>query len=296
MSEKGKTIKNYFVYNIYNIRVKNWRAYMGLALFPLLKFDSVTEFLSHLTDIIVLIISISIYLAFAFGINNYYDRKEDVEEGDVKKNLIAFGKLSPKDALSFLVIITLAGITFVFIYTQDLLIWALYVSLIFFAWIYSAYPIRLKTRAGLDILSHGLYFGSVIFAYSYLLLFRNELFELLYNPLLYLIFLYSISLEMRNEVEDFDFDKTAGLKTTATVLGKNRAVRFIFSVLLLHWIIPPIYAYVCLSNIFVTAIFGVITVIVLVSATMTNNFKWYRINDVAVILFYILFILTLKYV
>ena len=266
---------------------------MALALFPILKFRSINEFLTHIFDIIVLVVSISIYLAFAFGINNYYDRKEDVEEGDVKKNPIAFGNLSPKSALVFLTILTLTGILLALIYTNNLLVWSLYVSLIFFAWIYSAYPVRLKTRAVLDILSHGLYFGSIIFTYSYLLLFRDDYQGLLYNPLLYLIFLYSISLEMRNEVEDFDFDKAAGLKTTAIVLGKNKAVKFIFSVLLVHWIIPPIYAYIYLSNIIVTAVFAMISGIVLLSAAVVNHFKWYRINDVSVIIFYILFILIL---
>ena len=282
------TFTDFFVYNFYNIRIKNWRAYMGLAILPILKIIEWPMFLGHIWDIIILVISMSIYLAFAFGINNYYDREEDIEEGDAKKNPIVFGKLSPKAALSFLAFITITGIILVYAYTYDLIVWSLYVSLIFFAWIYSAYPIRLKTRAIWDILSHGLYFGSIIFAYSYLFLFRNKLDALLYNPLLYLIFFYSISLEMRNEVEDFEFDKAAGLKTTAITLGKNNAVKFIFTVLFLHWIIPPLFAYFYIQNAIIVLGFTVASCIVLGLAVIMDNFKWYRVNDILVIFYFIL--------
>ncbi|MGQ4833814.1 MAG: UbiA family prenyltransferase [Candidatus Asgardarchaeia archaeon] len=287
------TIKKYTMYNIYNIRIKNWRAYFGLGILPIIKL-SLLEPVTRLFDILIILITLSAYFAFTFGINNYYDRHEDILEGDQSKNPIAFGNLSTKSALIFLLSILTLGILISIIYIRSILPKIIYLLLIFLSWAYSAHPLRLKSRYLFDVISHGLYFGSLIFLYSYLVLFENlSVNDLLLNPLIYLIFLYSVSLELRNELEDFEFDKNAGLNTTAVILGKERTIKTITCILLLHWMIVLVYFSVASMYSWYFAVPVILTTLALISKLWLENHRWYRINDICVIPVYILITLII---
>lgn len=296
MKRKGKVLNSFIAiiyYNIQNIRIPNWRAYISIATLPLLRYlFSPSSFYSNLLRIIVLLVTVSVFLAFAFGINNYYDTEEDLAENDPKKNPIAFDNLSRNIALGFLMLLILTGISLVVIISSNNMhIIIEYALLLFLAWGYSARPIRFKSRPFLDVFSHGLFFGNLIYIYSYHFLFPYiDPLSVLKDPLIYMIFLYSISLELRNEIEDFDFDKSAGVKTTAVLIGKEGAKYLVLAVLFIHWSIPTIFSFLMKKNPLTLLFSPTMFFMVAISYFLLNNkFKWYRLNDIVAIVCYIYF-------
>lgn len=212
-------------------RMKDWRAYLGLSVFG---FVVAKGFLFPLLDIVIFFLIWGLLLAFGFSINNFFDIKEDREKGEIK-NLVVQNKKNFLLSLSPGIIALFLSIYF----GLKVSLFVLVASLIGF--FYSAPPLRMKSRPFLDLLSHGLFAGALIFLFP-LLIFSQKL--TLFHYLIALsIFYLSVMLEMRNHWEDYQSDFRAGLKTTACFLGyKNsenllRYLGFFYPLVLF----PPFY-------------------------------------------------------
>jgi len=100
---------------------------------------------------------------------------------------------------------------------------------VFLTFLYSAPPIRLKSRPFLDIISHGFFAGILIFLFP-LFAFASKI-DSVEKFLLIPIFILSITAEARNHLGDYWADKREGLKTTVCFLGyenSQRILRFLF--------------------------------------------------------------------
>jgi 4-hydroxybenzoate polyprenyltransferase len=85
---------------------------------------------------------------------------------------------------------------------------------------YSAPPVRLKARPGLDSLSNALYLAPLLVGWS---LYRDEL------PPLSLTaagILWCAAMHAYSAIPDIEADRRAGLSTIATALGRDRALLF----------------------------------------------------------------------
>ncbi len=196
-------------------RMKDWRAYLGLGFFG---FVVARGFLFPLLDILFFLIIGVLLLAFGFSINNFFDIKEDREKGEVKDLLIQNKKnffLSVSPGILALFLSSYFG--------REIFLFVLVAGLIGF--FYSAPPLRTKSRPFLDLISHGLFAGALIFLFP-LLIFSPGL-----TPFYYLIafsvFYLSVMLEMRNHWEDYQSDFQVGLRTTACFLGYKNSKNFL---------------------------------------------------------------------
>ena len=199
-------------------RIKDWRGYFGMALLGL--------FLNGVppspADTAVFMLTVAFYLAFAFSVNNCFDVVVDLLDGkDLNKNPVASGLLAFESAIVFSLALLIAGLVLsysLFGIGSTLLFSLLYLL----AGLYSTPPIRIKGRPYFDLLSHGLFFGGLLF------LAGPTTFGRLTPATLWVaavLFFYSMFLEIRNHIEDYEFDKLSGTRTTVVHLGLEASQR-----------------------------------------------------------------------
>ena len=196
------------------LRVTDWCGFFLIALFGFVLSD---WFLYPVIDSIIFFLILFLFLGFGFSVNDCFDVKED--KLSKKKNPIARGKISFENALIFSVILAFFGLILSTHFGSKSFF--LYFALILLSFFYSSPPLRFKSKFLLDILSHGLFFGTLLF-FLPLIIFNSEL--ALFHYLIGLsIFWFSAIIELKNHLRDYEGDKKAGLKTTVCVLGKERA-------------------------------------------------------------------------
>lgn len=233
------------------MRIKEWRAYLALSLYGVvLSSNNLTYLLIRSLEIIVLLFP---YMSSAYIANNIFDVNGDsINTNKRSRNPLSTRELSLKTALRVLYIMTgfeaFLGICLLFY--SDLLASFLYLGGAILSLIYSIPPIRLKERPPLDILSHSIFFGISPFLVGFFLSIRSDIVSTSWLATLSaLIAVYSAILELRNEIEDYEFDKRVGYRTSATKLGYGNSLRLLkvlflsFALLTIFFIIKFIKFY-----------------------------------------------------
>ena len=193
------------------LRIKDWRGYFFIAT---LGFLISKGFLFPLKEIIIFYAIVFLFLSFGFLVNDCFDIKEDKLDKS-KKNHLILQNINSKRRLIFPIFLGILGLSLSTLFGQKAFLLSLIAVILGF--FYSVPPIRLKSRPILDLLSHGLFAGVMIFLFP-IVVFSEQL-SLLHFLVTLSIFYFSIILELRNHIEDYLTDKKAGLKTTVCALG-----------------------------------------------------------------------------
>ncbi len=201
------------------LRIKDWRGYF---LITTLGFVISKGFLFPIRDIIIFYTLSFFLLAFGFSINDCFDTKEDRLDKD-KKNPIALKKISLRNGLIFSILLAVLGLALSTVFGMKVFLFCLMSILIGF--FYSSPPLRMKSRPWFDLISHGLFAGALLFLIP-VLIFSKELTK--FHFLIALsIFYFSVILELRNHIEDYEIDKEAGLNTTVVFLGREKSEKLL---------------------------------------------------------------------
>ena len=198
------------------LRIKGWYAYLCFAIFG---FVIAQGFLGQLVDVLVFFGMIFTYLGFSFAINDSFDVQEDLLN-DTRSNPIATAEIEQKNAIRFSLALGIAGLLLSTWF--GLMIFFYQLTLTVLSYLYSAPPLRLKSRYPFDILSHGFFFGALI------LLLPVIVFGPITNIavlLTFSVFFLSILIELWNHISDYESDMKAMLKTTVCVLGLEKSVK-----------------------------------------------------------------------
>lgn len=216
------------------LRIKDWRAYFFMATFG---FIVSKGFLFPIKDIFLFWLIVFLFLTFGFSVNDCFDIKEDRYHKN-KENPLVRKEISFKKGLSFSILIGILGLILSNFFGLKVFLFCLVAALIGF--FYSAPPLRLKSKPFLDLISHGLFAGAFIFILP-LMIFKKEL-NLIYYLTTFSIFYFSLILELRNHLEDFEIDKKANLKTTVCILGYKNSERLLrYSAILYPLILLSIF-------------------------------------------------------
>lgn len=207
------------------IRPLNWRAYLLMGIFGLL----ILKFIPPIKSLLWFLLSLMFYLAFSFSINNYFDVEEDKHDKK-SKNPLAKNKINFLEARIIIIISAILAVLFSSLLGLNATIYMLLMLLL--SALYSAKPFKLKGRFLLDIISHSLFFGVMIFLYPSIAFNFNLGKTAIFLSIL--IAYISIELELRNHYEDYEHDKKAGLKTTVVKLGKQNTEKTIIFMNLLY--------------------------------------------------------------
>ena len=199
-----------------------------VVLFGFLSASDLTDFFS-IDTALVFLFSV-VHTGAIYSLNNVYDVESDrkqlaADKGFARwnlsaKNQVALGNLSKGRAFSFSVgLFSLS--TLYFYLTGGLLSAFLAIAIFIAGWAYSAPPVRLKNRFLLDLVIHGLFWGSFLFLMGCSM--KSISSWSFVMPHMILIFLASILWEFHNYFEDYYADKETGNPTFVVRLGLKRS-------------------------------------------------------------------------
>lgn len=234
------------------LRMKAWYAFFLLAFLGYAISGGVVV---NPLDILIFSLMISAFVGFSFAINDCFDVEEDRLK-ESRNNPVASGEITKRRALVFSSSLALLGILFSGWFGFTIFVY--FICLTLLSLFYSVPPLRFKTRYPLDILSHGLFFGSLI------LILPAMIFGSITSGVLLValsIFILSITIELWNHIIDFESDSRAQVRTTAYVLGLEKSERIarifglIFPVTILPLFLDGAYIFLFLAT---TSIYTVI--------------------------------------
>ncbi|MCD6590934.1 MAG: UbiA family prenyltransferase [Candidatus Aenigmarchaeota archaeon] len=207
------------------LRVRNWLGYFLIATLGYVIF---TKLNAYISETIFFYALICLCLGFSFSINNCFDNKEDLLK--IKNsNPVAAEEIRQKEGIVFSLLLAFLGMILSLL--RGLNVFYFFSVLIFLSFSYSSPPFRLKSKPLLDLISHGLFFGSLLFLFPSVFFSKSS--ELLHILIAISIFYFSLILELRNHIEDYDSDKKAGLRTTVCMLGLDTSKKLTHSLSLL---------------------------------------------------------------
>lgn len=211
---------------------------------------------------------------FLYGVNDVFDR--DIDETNPKKDEREVRYRG--DGLIPAAVVTsgIMGVAFVPLLPASGAVTL--VTFLVLAAEYSAPPLRFKTTPGLDSLSNGLYILPGVVAYTAL---AGELPPL---PALAGAWLWAMAMHTFSAIPDIQPDRAAGIRTTATVLGKRGTYAYCGLVWLLA---AAVFALVHPFFAAVLAIYPVlVTAIALFDVNVDRAYWWYPfINTIAGMVF-----------
>ena len=204
--------------------------------FGFLSASDLTDFFSIDTTLVFLFSSI--LTGAIYSLNNTYDVESDKKQLQTAKdfgrwnlstkNQVALGNISKRMALSFSAF--LFCLSTLYFYVKGGALPAFFATIIFiWGWAYSAPPLKLKNRFLLDLLLHGLFWGSFLFLMGFSVKRVADLNIVMSH--LVLIFFSSLLWQFHNFFEDYYADKEAGNMTFVVRLGLKKS--FYLYVLLL---------------------------------------------------------------
>lgn len=186
-----------------------WQVALVIAALPLLIHGAIR------LETAVLVGAVGVGYWFAFALNDYFDAPFDrLDSRKAARNFFVqtavSGRLVAAFSTTLLVTLAVAFVRF------GLVGWLLWAVSCFVAWAYSAPPLRLKMRPGLDLLTHALFVQT--FPYVICMVLIGASWGVLDWVLLAILFLASLTAQMEQQARDFTVDALAG-GTFATRVG-----------------------------------------------------------------------------
>ncbi len=260
----------------------------GYFLFCLFGFLLAKGFNFPLIDILIFWILIFLGAGFAFSINECFDQNED-KFNFTKENPILLKEVDSKKALSFSLFLAFLALIISFFYRIDIFLFCLFSFLLIF--FYSSPPIRFKSRPILDLISHGLFGGSLLVIFPFLF-FKTKI-NYFHYFIFSLVFFISVILELRNEYEDYESDKLGKVKTTCYFLGKERTKKLIDFLLFSYLSLLFLLFYLFLTNILYLFFIFTISYLFLFLFFKKQRFvKEYRLLDAYNVLIFLIILFS----
>lgn len=167
-------------------------------------------------------------VAFAFIVNDIEDAPDDARDPARRaRNMIAAGKLSARTGWRLAGVIAVASLAgFALVNARVALVGGLGVLL---GWLYSWRLVRLKAQPVIDVFSHVLMLSALLFLAGYLAYARALVPSWSAAAGVSLTSAYG---QLYNQLRDYDLDRAAGLRNTASVLGPRGTCYAMISALL----------------------------------------------------------------
>lgn len=203
------------IFKLISNHMDAWQVALVIATLPLLIHGAIRW------ETAVLALAIGVGYWYAFALNDYFDAPFDrLDDQKARRNFfvqqLTPGWLVVVFSLALLALLAAAFAPF------GLLGWLLWLVSCLVAWAYSAPPLRLKMRPGLDLLTHALFVQTFPYIMSMVLI--RASWGLLDWVLLAILCLASLTAQLEQQARDFAVDVQAGGNFT-TWLGQERVVQ-----------------------------------------------------------------------
>lgn len=173
---------------------------------------------NYLFPLFVFIITTFCILSFTFAINNYYDAESDQKNPRKRNyNAIASGNISKSTGAYVNIILVVIPLIVSFLFKFEVFFLCLFILTVM--WMYSAPPLRIKGRPGIDVIWHFIGFVSLVIWGSFIA-----------GSIDMMTWLVAISLgtfscigQIWNHIQDYSYDKESGTVTFAVWAGLEMA-------------------------------------------------------------------------
>jgi len=254
------------------LRIRDWRAYFLMAVMGFIIGEG---YFSSGAEIVVFWTVTFLILGFGFSINDCFDTIED-QHTLGRKNPISEKEISFKEGFTFSIL--LAVLALVLSAYFDPLIFSFCFLGIITTFFYSAPPVRAKSRPLLGLFFHG-FFAGVFFVALPILIFTKTA-TLFHYLIAGAVFYASITLDLRNYLEDYESDKKANLRTFACVVGFERSQKVLKYLTLLYPVVfIPLFLWIAPIYFILFLISSFIFVILFLSRQDWAIVKNYKLMD-----------------
>ena len=186
-----------------------WGSTLIIATLALLLHDNLNW------DSVPLVAALTTGYWLAFALNDYFDAPYDaVDPRKARRNFFVHFSLSRRQLL--LPAALLSAFPFLILATYGWFGLLMALLAFFVPWAYSAPPLRLKNRPGLDLLTHALFVET--FPYITCLLLTQTQWMRLDIVMILILFLASLTAQLEQQLRDFQVDVSTGT-TFATRFG-----------------------------------------------------------------------------
>jgi len=209
---------------------------------------------SYTIPLLVFLVSTFFIMSFTFAINNYYDADSDRENPRrMHINAIASGKISKRTGIFLNLTFVIIPLVITFLFKIEVFLFCVF--FLFWMWIYSSPPLRLKGCPGIDVIWH-------FFAFFFLVIWGSSI----AGSISLINWLTAISLgvwssvfQVDNHIRDYSFDRDSGTNTYAVWIGIDKAKTTVAILTLIHLIllIPLILLYSLSYYITIIIIIGI---------------------------------------
>lgn len=204
-------------------------------------------------------------VAYAFMINDIEDAPDDARDPErINKNPVSAGRLTVRAGYNACRIV--AAVSLLLYATGGLSVFIIGAMTLLLSHFYSWRPVRLKAYPVTDVVSHSLMLSGLIVLSGYFI-YHNQ------PGVAWLVAggvtLFSVYGQLYNQLRDYEYDKLAGLKNTAIVLGERNTR-------ILIWI-TIVLAFACLIASVVMGAFpywlaGVVAIGLIVSSFFSTQY------------------------
>ncbi|MDH5403747.1 MAG: UbiA family prenyltransferase [Candidatus Heimdallarchaeota archaeon] len=171
----------------------------------------------------VLMIGIALGYAFGFALNDYFDKDYDLmDDTKAKRNFFIRSGFKNYQAMFFILLIIF--ILYLIFQKFGILGIVFLVISLFVLWAYSAEPIRLKSRPGLDLLTHSVFLDTYPY-FLVLVLSQSKIINIDYF-VMSLTILLSMSEQLENQIRDYAIDKKTDINFSVK-FGVNTSVKLL---------------------------------------------------------------------
>jgi len=231
-----------FINYFYNVRVFDWKAYFGIAFLGFVRGVEALSFEWLDYKMLRFTITVVFYLAFTFSINNCFDIECDIYQvRKLRKNPIAAGHITFAEGLILSLCIASIGLALSYLWFSGCC-FLIYSILILLGGAYSTPPLRLKSIPLLDLFSHSLFFGALLYLYGFLS--AGGSINLQATSLAASISIYSIILELRNHLEDYKADFNSGVKTVVCWVGYDKSMVLLKALIVIHILLLTVISHI----------------------------------------------------
>ena len=203
-------------------------------------------------DLIYLVVSLSVFLittlsmmSFTFGINNYYDVESDKENPRRREtNIFVTGQLSKSKGLFYNGLFCIIALLITLMFRPINIFLCSFILL--WMWLYSAPPIRFKSRPPFDIFWHFIGFFLMVLWGSAI----SNSFSVLLLIMALSIGVFSCIGQLWNHFVDYTFDRKSGIRTYAVDVGLSTTKKTLNYVIVFHLILLIPLIYLSIKDIF----------------------------------------------
>lgn len=153
-------------------------------------------------------------------INDYFDKEFDKKKKD-NRNPISIGLVNEKLAIILALLFAVSGLGLSYFLLQKVFLLSLCLFIVLF--LSSAPPFRLKEKFALDVIMF-CFIMPLHFLIGYML-FQEISFPI--TMLAIELFIFGMTMELLQEIRDYNADKECGFKTTVIMLGIGNSIKLV---------------------------------------------------------------------